>query len=119
MLNKKFDFICSIGEDCACSLYIRKFRLQNASYPFDWLTKATFQTRLNLILNEFEDFLNISYFKFLPKTQKITDTRCDYYENQKLDLYFYHDFLRDTPFDQAFPEVKAKYERRIERFYKK
>lgn len=119
MLDKKFDFICSIGEDCACSSYMRRFRLQNASYPFDWLTKATFDTRINLILSNFQSFLDIENFRLLPKLHELTDDRCDYYENTKLELYFYHDFLIGIPLEKTFPSVKAKYERRIKRFYEK
>ena len=58
--DKTFDLIVSIGEDCACSTYIRKFNLQFASYPFDWLTKSNFDTRIKLILNNFKDFFKIS-----------------------------------------------------------
>lgn len=43
LFNQKFDLIFSIGEDCACSSYLRRYNLQDYSYPFDWLTKATFK----------------------------------------------------------------------------
>ena len=57
LFNQKFDLIFSIGEDCACSSYLRRYNLQDYSYPFDWLTKATFKTRLDLLLNDFQGFL--------------------------------------------------------------
>lgn len=38
MHNNKFDMIYSIGEDCACSLYMNKLKLRKVSGPFDWLT---------------------------------------------------------------------------------
>ena len=79
--NKKFDLICSIGEDCACSMYLNKFKLRNASYPFDWLTKSNFDTRINLILNNFKDFCNKEDFQKLEKPKNtIVDLKYDYYE---------------------------------------
>ena len=117
--NKKFDLICSIGEDCACSMYLRKFNLQNGSYPFDWLTKSNFDTRINLIINDFKDFCNKEDFEKLEKPKNaIVDLKCDYYENKYTDFYFYHDFDANLDFDDVYEIVKKRYERRINRFYK-
>lgn len=58
LFNKKFDLIVSLGEDCACTSYLRRFNLQKYSYPFDWLSNASFQTRIDLVCNDFKDFLN-------------------------------------------------------------
>ena len=117
--NKKFDLICSIGEDCACSMYLNKFKLRNASYPFDWLTKSNFDTRINLILNDFKDFCNKEDFQKLEKPKNtIVDLKYDYYENKQTDFYFYHDFDANLDFNDAYEIVKKRYERRINRFYK-
>lgn len=35
MLERPYDLILTLGDDCACSWYLRAFGLQNASYPFD------------------------------------------------------------------------------------
>src|SRR5574344_713276 len=117
LFNKKFDFIVGIGEDCACSTYLRKFNLQNRSYPFDWLTKAPFSNRINLILNDFQNFMNKENLHRIEIKDVITDTNCDYYEDIETELYFYHDFAKNTPFEISYPLVKAKYDRRISRFY--
>ena len=54
----------------------------------------------------------------MPKpTQFPADKNNDYYENIKNKLYFWHDFPADTSFEEAYPKVKLKYERRIKRFY--
>ncbi len=117
--NKTFDLIIGIGEDCACSSYIRKFNLQFASYPFDWLTKSNFDTRIKLILNNFKDFFNKEDFNKLEKPKNaIVDLKCDYYENKKTDFYFYHDFESNLDFDNAFDIVKNRYDRRIKRLYR-
>ena len=117
--NKKFDLICSIGEDCACSMYLRKFNLQNGSYPFDWLTKSNFDTRINLIINDFQDFCNKEDFVKLENIRSsISDYKNIEYKNKKTDFYFYHDFDANLDFDDVYEIVKKRYERRINRFYK-
>ena len=114
----KYDIIYSIGRDCACASYLQQNGLRLTSGPFDWLTNAGFEDRFTLMLNGFEDFLNQKYLKKMPKpTQFPADKNNDYYENIKNNLYFWHDFPADKSFDEAYPEVKLKYERRIKRFY--
>ena len=117
--NKKFDLILSIGEDCACSMYLNKFKLRNDSYPFDWLTKSNFDMRISLILNDFKDFCNKEDFVKLDKPKDaIVDLKCDYYQNKKTNFYFYHDFDSNLDFDDAYKIVNDRYQRRINRFYK-
>ena len=118
LFDKKFDLIISLGEDCACSSYLRRFNLQYNSYPFDWLTYAPFINRINLLCNNFERFLNKDDLEYLPKKdEENSDKNCDSYQNKYTKFYFYHDFLKDIPFDVIFNKVKEKYERRINRMY--
>ena len=120
LFDTKFDLVVSIGEDCACSSYLRRCKLQDFSYPFDWLTKAAFSTRINLILNNFADFLDKENMYQLekPKTNDV-DKNCDYWADKKYNFYFYHDFLAGVPFEEAYPKVKTKFARRIARLYKR
>ena len=112
LFDKKFDLIFSLGEDCACTSYLRRFHLQDYSYPFDWLTKADFFTRIDLLINDFKGFLEKeSTFK------GNVDELNDYYWDTKTDFYFYHDFDTKMPFDESFALVKARYQRRIARLY--
>lgn len=84
--NFKYDLFISIGEDCACTSYLRNCKLQFSSFPFDWLTHATFEKRIEILCNDF---------------------------------HFYHDFAQDTPLEVSYPDVREKYNRRIERLYQK
>lgn len=98
-------------------MYLNKTKLRTTSGPFDWLTNADFETRINLILNDFKDFLNKEDLKPLQKDPNfINDDNNDYYENTRTSFYFYHDFPVNQDFDLAFEDAKEKYERRIERF---
>ena len=115
---KKYDIIYSIGRDCACASYLQQNGLRLTSGPFDWLTNAGFEDRFELMLNDFQCFLDKKDLKQMPKpTQFPSDKNNDYYENIKTKLYFWHDFPADKSFEEAYPEVTLKYERRIKRFY--
>ena len=108
LFDTKFDLVVSIGEDCACSSYLRRCKLQDFSYPFDWLTKASFQSRLDLILNDFSNFLdkNDLYPLEKPKTG-IVDEKCDYWADKRYDFYFYHDFPIGEQLEQSYIKVKG------------
>ena len=123
MSKTEYDFIVSIGADCACTRYLRKNNLQKESYPFDWLTNAASSEgslggRFDLILNEFKDFMNLEDLKSLPKDSEMFNNKnFDYYENTKNGLYYFHEFPRGVEPQEIWPEVRDKYKRRIKRFY--
>lgn len=120
LFDKKFDIVISIGEDCACATYLRKFNLRKKSFPFDWLTGADFNTRIELLLNEFQDFLNRNDFEINEKARKsaaLKDERNTSYINLKSGFLFHHDFRSDVPFDEMLTYVQEKYSRRISRMY--
>lgn len=56
IFNTEFDIVISIGEDCSCAFYLKDLCLRDASYPFDWLCNATFEKRIELIVNKFDGF---------------------------------------------------------------
>lgn len=117
-MKNKYDIVYSIGHDCACSMYLKKHNLRVVSGPLDWLTSVPAHMRFNLILNNFENFMNMDDFEFVEKNPNIAnDDTCDYYKNKRTGLYFYHDFPTGVPLCQSYPTVAEKYARRIERFY--
>lgn len=119
LFDKKFDLVLSIGEDCACTSYLRRCKLQDYSYPFDWLTKASFSSRLDVILSNFSNFLNKEDLYFLEKPKNgLVDDKCDYWADKRYDFYFYHDFPAGIDFNNSYPAIKEKYDRRIKRLYK-
>lgn len=116
-MKKKYDVIFSLGTDCSCAGYMKKNNLRSFSGPFDWLTHASFAVHMDLILSDFKGFMNIEDFLPLEKDAAALDNNCDYYENRKTGFYFFHDFKKDIPLETAFPTIKEKYNRRINRFY--
>lgn len=118
-MQNKYDIVYSIGHDCACSMYLKRHMLRIVSGPLDWLTSVPAHQRFNMILNNFDGFMNMDDFEFVEKNPNIVnDEKCDYYKNKRTGLYFYHDFATGVPLEKSFPDVAAKYKRRIDRFYK-
>ena len=119
-MKKKYEIVYSIGRDCACSMYMKSAKLRICSGPFDWLTNASFETRIDCIINDFKDFLNFADLAPLQKSPNLqNDDTCDYYQNVRNGFFYYHDFPVGVALEQSFPQVKEKYQRRINRFYKK
>ncbi len=117
--NNKFDLIVPIGRDCACPSYLTKFNLRRSSYPFDWLTIAPFNVRIELLLNDFNNFILKENLEFVAKNpNEVNDSHCDYYRDFKTDFLFLHDFPIGKSLDESYPMIKEKYDRRIARLYK-
>lgn len=116
MKTKKYDFIFSIGEACSCTQVLRHLGLQNASYPFDWLLGNTFVGRCKILTEEFKDFIEKEDLQFSHEARSL---KCNAYYNKANDIIFMHDFLKSLDFEDAYPLVKEKYDRRIKRLLEK
>lgn len=108
-MNKKFDNIISLGSFCSVAMELEKRGLRCASYPFDWLITDRLEAVIDLIGNNFNDFLSCP--------QMCREGRPDVYFNRKTSSHFYHDFNPHDPLEEQIPQLQKKYDRRISRFY--
>lgn len=103
--------IVSLGFFCGVAMELERVGLRNCSLPFDWIISGDFQSVLALIANHFEGFTETDNlyqeFEICPS----------YYYNKACNVHFYHDFSRYKDFKQQYDSFRAKYSRRIERFY--
>lgn len=112
-MQSKFDLIFSIGAACSCTQTLRTSFLQYYSYPFDWPYGSDFLSRVKILVNNFEHWLDKSD---LASYGKRVDTHPnDIYKNARTNIVFNHDFKINTPLDESYSEVKEKYDRRIRR----
>lgn len=120
-MPRKYDVIFPIGEDCHCSIALRRAKLQLLSFPADWIglkpedgPKTHFcpRARVDAILADFDRWFEKEDFRFLSQTEGHPAA----YENTRTGWLFYHDFAAFTPFDVAYPPVREKYDRRTARF---
>ena len=116
MKKERFDFICSLGSSCLCATSLRDAGLRLSSGPFDWLLGPGMRERVELVVRDFEGWLEPGDFEFLGNPNKFEH---DSYRNVKTGYKFSHDFDIGKPFEESFPAVREKYLRRIARFYER
>lgn len=95
---------------------LRDAGLRLSSGPFDWLLGPSLKSRVDLVANDFAGWLEPGDFEFLGNPEKFST---DSYMNRRTGYKFSHDFEIGKPFEEAFPAVREKYERRIARFYER
>ncbi|MBQ2645142.1 hypothetical protein IJG14_06195 [bacterium] len=116
--KKKYDLIFGIGEACSCSSTLRRANLQIKSFPFDWLFGSTFLGRVNILVNNFENLINLQDIE-CTGNNGIPHHLCDIYTNKSNGLGFNHDFLSGVNPASVIDEISEKYQRRGNRLIKK
>lgn len=118
--KRKYDFIIGFGNACTCSQTLRHAGLQFLSLPFDWivfnLEEGDLRKRADFFDNDFADWFRQEDLEF--KAHGELRHKTDIYLNVRTRVVFNHDFPQNVPFESAYPEVLAKYRRRIDRMYR-
>lgn len=106
---KQYKNFISLGYFCSVALELEKIGLRSTSSPFDWVI-SNYEGVINAIQNHFEDFLSYDH---LLQSESIRKR----YFDEKYRMWFFHDFDQYHSLKAQLPDVKAKYLRRIDRFY--
>ena len=122
LLNRTYDFVCSFGCDCGCAWHLDTHDLRTASYPLDWIGTEALgpDGTARLVADDFAGFLrleNLRKSKAQP-TDDQSDKKHEFYADVEQHIVFAHEIPTGRSAAEAYPEVKAKYDRRIRRFYK-
>lgn len=91
----------SLGSCCDVALSLEFSNLRNAAFPLDWLLTIDGEKFIELIENDFQYFLD----------EEFLTTHNHVLVNSYYHIEFRHDF-------EPLPELRDKYQRRINRFYK-
>lgn len=122
--KKTYDIIYSVGVTCAAATYLNRHFLRVTSGPLDWCGSAgeqgSFGYRMELIRRRFEGFfLKENLQKIDEEVESFCDRFCDLYQDKGSGFYMPHEFPLGASVDELYPTVRAKYDRRIKRFYEK
>jgi hypothetical protein len=92
-------------------LELERLGYRDGSYPFDWVLSRSMSNVIGLIENDFGDLFDVESMYQHKEPLSV-------YENKKCDIIFVHDFSEWKSFEDQFPKIKEKYQRRVARFYK-
>ena len=103
-MNKYYDYIISLGNDCSIAGNLRKLKFKEASYPFDWnITSIHFI--LECIINKFDNIHKLIDKCNLNKKKKL------YYNNE---IIFQHE---NTDLEEEKKNIINKYKTRGKRLH--
>ena len=114
MAKEAYDVIYSLGTNCACAEYLRKYNLRIYAGPFDWLISSDIYAPFKAITTHFKSFLDFAYI--IPSKQASHKSCNQVCQHAQTNYVFFHDFLPDQPLTQQMPTIQAKYARRSARF---
>ena len=113
MIRKRYDLVFSIGEACLCAGILGKLELRNFSSPFDWISGAVLEERVQILLSNFADFINREDLEKIGQ-RDMPEPR-DIYLNHRNQITFNHDFPLNGNLEKDYPKIRAKYEHRIKK----
>ena len=107
---EQYKHVISLGSFCSVASEIERFGMRDSSYPFDWqLTE--WSGILYCLRNEFKDILAYEDLYQSTKYHAV-------YKNISKGITFVHDFDKYKSLEEQLENVRGKYNRRIERFYR-
>lgn len=118
MKKERFDLVFSLGSGCGCSRVLRERGLQFASFPLDWVGRLG---DTGLALRRSADLVASGYFRWCEEENLIRapqhdSVKYDSYFDRETGLYFTHDVSSGGNLHEEYPQIAAKYARRISRF---
>ncbi len=105
---KKYDLIVSIGSRCKISHNLRRYGLQLESFPFDWIYIQNPAVVENLFATNFKNFFKEENLRLRSKQPKFDEV-----DDLGTGIYSAHDFDTNRSIHDCYPEVMAKFNRRI------
>ncbi|WP_308637941.1 DUF1796 family putative cysteine peptidase [Paenibacillus silvisoli] len=117
-LKGSYDAIYSLGDLCIPAIQMELNEIRPFAGPLDWMQSQNLPDVTRLLANRFAGFMDLSHLEVISKASDklyyVKETEYNVYSNH--DFYIHQNF---PPELNAYPEVKAKYDRRIARFLEK
>lgn len=117
-LKGTYDAIFSLGDLCLASMQLEKFDLRPYAGPLDWMATYNLADVNRLLRNHFANFMEYNNLvvenRISDQLYLVRETNYDFLSNH--DFFTHNNF---PPYLAAYPEVKAKYDRRVQRFMEK
>lgn len=114
----KYDLVISLGQLCDVADALKKLKITEKTYPFDWSdcegnASDKLLQKCNLIKNHFKNAFDLKDFIEYHSS----DSRMRGVKNIKTGLHYIHDFPWETSVKDFFPTFLEKHLRRVKRLY--
>ncbi|GAY75484.1 DUF1796 family putative cysteine peptidase [Sporolactobacillus inulinus] len=117
-INGTYDAIFSLGDLCLASIQLRRHNLRPFAGVIDWMGSPSLNDVNRLLKNRFEGFMDASHLSI----RGYANAQNLLVAEEQYGIMSNHDFdtARNTgAYLATYPEVKAKFDRRIKRFLNK
>jgi hypothetical protein len=117
-IKGSYDAIFSLGHLCLAAIQLKKFNLRPFSGVLDWVATYSLTDVNRLLENRFVGFMELSNLKVVGHASALDLLVTD----EAYKIHFNHDFKTNqntVSHLAAYPEVKKKYDRRVQRFLEK
>lgn len=119
--------VVSLGSNCRVATWLRALKIRTQAYPFDWVESESLNELIQLIKNDFADYLkferlapsyNYFYNRIMDTTYKINFVHdFSFQGNERFSFANVDDYNHGIAcFKQEYKKFYAKYMRRIQRF---
>ena len=112
-MKKQYDLIFSLGAACSCTQSLREAGLQLASFPLDWIGVVPPSRKAQWIRDGYPHLFELNDFEVTGKREGHPMLLV---RNLRTGLSHPHDFPVGKTVEESYPEVRARYERRIAHF---
>ena len=115
---QKYDLVISLGAGCPTADALKRLKITEKSYPFDWSdcdgdASEKLLKKCNLIKNHFDGAFNyedfVEYWTMEKKSRSV--------KNKKTGLHYWHDFPWERTVKDSWSEFFERYQRRVNRLY--
>ena len=112
-----YDVVIPLGDRCSCTQNLKHYGLRPVGYklPFDWVKRGTFDSRIGIILNNFNDFLVPERLRQVHYI-RIEQWNLHRFYDTKTKLVFAHDFPKNMKFEDSFRVAFETYMPKIKRY---
>lgn len=112
-----YHHVISLGDMCQVAKQLSLHHCRKEAFPFDWIM-CPFDGLYRFIANQAEHFLDRDTLIFVDDRPDYIGGKRSFIEDTVYRMQFLHDFEKPPYFLRNYDKIKAKYDRRVDRFFK-
>lgn len=114
-VKRHYDFIFCVGRACIATQSLRRAGLQHATFPWDWVGDPGVYERVEHICSDFRNWPRLEDLEWRQAPELFANRK--HVVCRRTGLFFLHEFDPAKTIEEQYPQLAAKYERRIGRLF--